>query len=62
MAPMGATGGVGPVIGQAEGILMERLGVDPDQAFGYLRRLSQTKHRKLIDICDDIVKTRQLPD
>ena len=50
------------VIGQAEGILMQRLGVDPDQAFGYLRQLFQTKHRKLIDICDDIVKTRQLPD
>ena len=50
------------VIGQAEGILMERLGMDADHAFGYLRRLSQTGHRKLIDICDDIVKTRQLPD
>ena len=50
------------VIGQAEGILMQRLGVDPDQDFGYLRQLFQTKHRKLIDICDDIVKTRQLPD
>jgi transcriptional regulator with GAF, ATPase, and Fis domain len=49
------------VIGQAEGILMERLGMDPDQAFDYLRRLSQTAHRKLIDICDEIVKTRQLP-
>ena len=36
--------------------------MDADQAFGYLRRLSQTEHRKLIDICDDIVKTRQLPD
>jgi hypothetical protein len=50
------------VIGQAEGILMERLGMDPDQAFAYLRRLSHTEHRKVIDICDDIVKTRQLPD
>jgi GAF domain-containing protein len=49
------------VIGQAEGILMERLGLDPDQAFTYLRRLSQTEHRKLIDVCDEIVKTRQLP-
>ena len=49
------------VIGQAEGILMERFGMDPDQAFAYLRRVSQTEHRKLIDICDEIVKTRQLP-
>jgi GAF domain-containing protein len=49
------------VIGQAEGILMERLGMDPDQAFAYLRRQSQTEHRKLIDICDEIVATRRLP-
>jgi GAF domain-containing protein len=49
------------VIGQAEGILMERLGMNADQAFAYLRQLSQTEHRKLINICDEIVKTRELP-
>jgi GAF domain-containing protein len=49
------------VIGQAEGILMERLGMNADEAFAYLRRSSQTEHRKLINICNEIVATRQLP-
>jgi GAF domain-containing protein len=48
-------------IGQAEGILMERLGIDADQAFAYLRRMSQTENRKLLTICNQIVETRQLP-
>ena len=49
------------VIGQAEGILMERLRIDAEQAFAYLRRMSQTENRKLITICNEIVETRQLP-
>jgi AmiR/NasT family two-component response regulator len=49
------------IIGQAEGILMERLGIDADQAFAYLRRISQTENRKLIMICSEIVETRRLP-
>jgi AmiR/NasT family two-component response regulator len=49
------------VIGQAEGILMERLGIAADQAFAYLRRTSQYENRKLINICNEIVQTRQLP-
>jgi ANTAR domain/GAF domain len=49
------------VIGQAQGILIERLGMDADQAFAYLRQISQTEHRKLITICDEIVETRRLP-
>ena len=49
------------VIGQAEGILMERLGIDAEQAFAYLRRISQAEHRKLITICSEIVETRRLP-
>jgi hypothetical protein len=48
------------IIGQAEGILM-RLGIDADQAFAYLRRVSQSENRKLIMICGEIVKTRRLP-
>jgi GAF domain-containing protein len=49
------------VIGQAEGIIMERLGIDADQAFAYLRRISQTQNRKLGTICNEIVETRQVP-
>jgi hypothetical protein len=49
------------VIGQAEGIVMERLGLDADQAFACLRRMSQTENRKLVTICNQIVETRQLP-
>jgi ANTAR domain/GAF domain len=49
------------IIGQAEGILMERLGIDADQAFAYLRRVSQSENRKLIMICSEIVATRRLP-
>ncbi len=49
------------VIGQAEGILMERLGVMPDQAFAYLRRISQDTNRKLLDVARDLVLTRILP-
>ena len=49
------------IIGQAEGILMEKLGIDADQAFTYLRRASQSENRKLIMICHDIVNTRRLP-
>ena len=49
------------VIGQAEGILMERFGLDADQAFAYLRRLSQESHRKLVGLAEDLVATRRLP-
>ena len=49
------------IIGQAEGILMEKLGIDADQAFAYLRRVSQSENRKLIMICHEIVNTRRLP-
>lgn len=49
------------VIGQAEGLLMERFGLDADQAFAYLRRMSQTTHTKLAVVAEDLVRTRQLP-
>lgn len=49
------------VIGQAEGILMERLGVKDDQAFAYLRRISQDTNRKLLDVAQELVRTRVLP-
>ncbi len=49
------------VIGQAEGVVMERLSVDADQAFAYLRRVSQHTNRKLLAVCAELVQTRRLP-
>lgn len=50
------------VIGQAEGILMERYTIGPDEAFAFLRRVSQDTYRKLVQIAEEIVHTRVLPD
>lgn len=47
-------------IGQAKGLLMERLDLDADQAFAVLVRASQHSHRKLRDVADDLVATRRL--
>ena len=49
------------VIGQAEGILMERLKVSPDEAFGLLSRLSQQRNVKLRDVARGIVETGEIP-
>lgn len=49
------------VIGQAQGILMERFDVQPDQAFAILRRYSQDNNTRLIDVARDLVKTLALP-
>lgn len=48
-------------IGQAEGILMERLGMTAEQAFAFLSRLSQQENRKLRDIASEIARTGELP-
>ena len=50
------------VIGQAEGIVMERLGVDADQALAYLKRVSSHTNTKLVDVALALVRTRQLPE
>ncbi|HEY3530152.1 MAG TPA: GAF and ANTAR domain-containing protein [Nocardioides sp.] len=50
------------LIGIAEGILMERFGLNDDQAFGVLRRYSQTRNIKLRDVAQIVVDTRRLPD
>ena len=50
------------VIGQAQGILMERLNISADQAFDYLRRASNDLNRKLVNVASDIARTRKLPD
>lgn len=49
-------------IGQAQGIVMERLDVTAEQAFDYLRRVSSYSNRKVIDVACDIAATRKLPD
>jgi GAF domain-containing protein len=49
-------------IGQAQGILIERLSIDTAQAFDYLRRVSSHSNRKLVDVCHEIVRTGRLPD
>ena len=49
------------IIGQAEGILMERYGIGSTAAFAYLRRASQNSNRKLSQVAQDLVRTRELP-
>ena len=49
------------VIGQAEGILMARYGLDADTAFSVLRRYSQQGNRKLHTVAEQVVRDRDLP-
>ena len=49
------------VIGQAQGILMERYDIPPAQAFNVLARVSQTTNRKLRDVAAELVRTRRTP-
>jgi len=48
-------------IGIAMGILMERLDLDADAAFAYLRRVSSHQNRKLHVIAGEIAASRVLP-
>ena len=50
------------VIGQAQGILMERLDITAEQAFDYLRRASMHANRKVVDVATEIAHTRTLLD
>ncbi len=45
------------VIGQAEGVLMERYKMTAEQAFGLLGRLSQNSNRKLVVVAEELVAT-----
>lgn len=49
------------LIGQAQGILMERHDLTDAQAFALLRRLSQNHNIKLREIAASLVRTRTLP-
>ncbi|MBP2352069.1 GAF domain-containing protein [Kribbella aluminosa] len=46
------------LIGQAMGILMERFGLNGDQAYAILRRYSQETRTKLRDVALEVVNTR----
>jgi GAF domain-containing protein len=50
------------LIGQAQGMLMERFDLDADQAFAVLRRYSQDNNIKLRDVAQRLIDTRKLPD
>lgn len=50
------------LIGQAQGILMERYQLDADGAFDVLRRYSQHKNIKLRVIAEQVVTSHRLPD
>lgn len=43
------------LVGQAQGMLMERYGLDPDRAFAVLRRLSQNNRIKLREAAEQVV-------
>jgi GAF domain-containing protein len=49
------------MIGQAQGILMERYGLSADEAFSVLRRYSQHSNQRVRDIVARLVTTRDLP-
>jgi GAF domain-containing protein len=49
------------LIGQAQGILMERFGLNAEQAFSVLRRYSQDRNVKLRNVAEDVIESRTLP-
>jgi len=49
------------LIGQAQGILMERFDLSADKAFDVLRRYSQDYNTKLRAVAEDLVRSRKLP-
>lgn len=49
------------LIGQAQGILMQRYGLTAEKAFAVLRRYSQTHNVKLVQIAEQLASTGSLP-
>jgi len=47
-------------ISMAMGILMIRRNLDEEQAFSYLRRVSQDSNRKLRDVAEDVIRHRRV--
>jgi GAF domain-containing protein len=50
------------LIGQAQGVLMERYDLTAAQAFDYLRRISSHSNRKLATVASEIAETRRIPE
>jgi hypothetical protein len=50
------------LIGQAQGMLMQRYGLTAESAFAVLRRYSQQRNTKLVVLADQITTTGELPD
>ncbi len=48
------------LIGQAQGILMERYQIDAERAFAVLRRYSQDRNIKLRSIAEQVIATRRI--
>ena len=48
-------------IGQAQGILMQKYGIDETVAFGLLRRISQSQNTRLHVVADEVIRTRTVP-
>jgi GAF domain-containing protein len=49
------------LIGQAQGILMERFKLGPEKSFSVLRRYSQQHNMKLHEVAGSLVRTGRLP-
>jgi AmiR/NasT family two-component response regulator len=49
-------------IEQAKGVLAERLGITPEQAFGILRRSARSAQVKLHDLALDVVVSPSTPE
>ncbi len=49
------------VIEQAKGVLAERLGLEPNQAFEILRRAARNQRRRIHLLAEEVVGTRETP-
>lgn len=49
------------LIGQAQGLLMERYSLDSERAFAVLTRISQDRNTRLVEVADHVVRRRELP-